>query len=82
MEDEVHFLQATDRSSWYLFDQTQEEERQSQPWSYPVVLNPGPLQSVLKKKSRKRKSIPRKILEKVFLLQTLLYIKGLIHFIQ
>ena len=42
-----NFLQATDRSSWYSFDQTQEEERQSQPWGYPVVLNPGSLQSVL-----------------------------------
>ena len=36
-----NFLQATDRSSWYSFDQTQEGERQSQPWGHPVVLNPG-----------------------------------------
>ena len=42
-----NFLQATDRSFWYSFDQTQEEERQSQPWGHPAVLNPGPLQSVL-----------------------------------
>ena len=61
MEDEVHFLQATDRSSSYSFYQTQEEERQSQPWSYPVVLNPGPLQSVLKKSLEKEKVFLEKL---------------------
>ena len=48
----------------------------------PSGLEPWTTAECSKKKSRKRKSIPRKILEKVFLLQTLLYIKGLIHFIQ
>ena len=48
----------------------------------PSGLEPWTTAECSKKKSRKRKSIPRETLEKVFLLQTLLYIKGLIHFIQ
>ena len=39
--DEVQLLQATDKSSRYSFDQTQKEEKQSQPWGHPVVLNSG-----------------------------------------
>ena len=48
-----NFVQATDRSSWYSFDQTQEDERQSQPWGHPVVLNLGHLQIVLTPLPRK-----------------------------
>ena len=50
--DEVQLLQATDKSSWYSFDQTQEEERQSQPWGHPVVLNPGPSPFLTRKMGR------------------------------
>ena len=31
------------RDSWYSFDQPRKDERLSQPWSHPVVLNSGPL---------------------------------------
>ena len=44
-------------SFWYSLDQTQEEERQSQPWGHPVVLNPGLLQSIL----TPALSLPRKM---------------------
>ena len=31
------------KNSWYSFCQPRKDERLSQPWSYPVVLNTGPL---------------------------------------
>ena len=37
------FYHLVPRSSWYSFYQPWKDERLSQPWSHPVVLNTGPL---------------------------------------
>ena len=34
---------ATVRISWYSFSQLRKDERLSRPWSYPELLNLGPL---------------------------------------
>ena len=42
-EEAVYFLPLSFRNSWYSFDRPQKDERLSQPWSCPVVLNVGHL---------------------------------------
>ena len=37
------FYHYVPRSSWYSFYRPREDERLSQPWGHPVVLNTGPL---------------------------------------
>ena len=37
------FYHWVSRNLWYLFYRPQKDERLSQPWSHPVVLNTGPL---------------------------------------
>ena len=37
------FYYLVPRNSWYSFYRPQKDERLSQPWSHPVVLNTGPL---------------------------------------
>ena len=59
------FYQWVPRNSWYSFYRPRNDERLSQPWSQPVVLNTGPLdwesialtnRSLLQKIRRYRKS--------------------------
>ena len=41
---QITFYHQVPRNRWYSFYQSsQEDERLSQPWSHPVVLNVGPL---------------------------------------
>ena len=40
---EFTFYHEVLRNSWYSFYQTRKDERLSQPWGHPVVLNPEPL---------------------------------------
>ena len=42
-KETVYFLPLSPMKSWYSFDWPWKDERQSWPWSHPVVLNPGPL---------------------------------------
>ena len=42
-KERVHFLPPSPRNSSHSFYQTRKDERLSQPWGHPVVLNLGPL---------------------------------------
>ena len=42
-EEAVYFLPVISRNSWYSFHRPRKDERLSQPYSHPVVLNTGPL---------------------------------------
>ena len=40
---QINFYHPVRRISWYSFNRPQKDERLSQPWSHPVVLNLGSL---------------------------------------
>ena len=40
-EETFYFFHSTPKTSWYSFNQPQEDKRLSKPWSHPVVLNLG-----------------------------------------
>ena len=58
-EEAVYFLPPlSPRNSWYSLQRPRKDERLSQPWSHPVVLNTGPLDwesSALTTRSRRFK---------------------------
>ena len=41
-EDSLLFTTKSE-NSWYSFDRPRKDEKMSQPWSHPLVLNTGPL---------------------------------------